>query len=322
MKKTNQLSLFSYLFVFCIGLLPGCISKRQPIVKKIIKTKTKTAPESNKAPKEKNDTLTVWIHGTIFMKGVYHAPPGLCHVSKLPDDAYLKSHAILLEKKDPSRFSLENFYTFGWPGELSFEKREKACARFYTEIKLIMSDYAIKHGVMPKLRILSHSHGGNVAAYLGKIKDQKDLTFSVDELILLACPIQTATVEYLKHPVFKKIYSFYSVTDIAQVGDPQGLYRRHTEKGSLLAERKKRKMTPRVKRQHRPLFSARCFPPQQNAIQARLRIDGRAPYHGEMAGEEVIQYLSIFLDELEPHLNKRLQQKVVDPTIYSLRIVT
>jgi hypothetical protein len=309
------------LYLFILVFLAGCVPQKQP--KKIIRVKSDGFTRPLCPEVSKNHTVTIWVHGTIFMSAVFHSPPGLCQASLLPDDAYLKKNSDFLSKSDPKRFPLDNFYMFGWSGNLSFPEREKAGATFYQELKKLTQEYEQKHGVIPKVRVITHSHGGNVVLNVAKAKDPKDTVFCIDELILLACPIQKATVGHLKDPLFKRIYSLYSNTDIHQVGDPQGLYPRYDESVlSPLAERKKRKVQPRKKREHRPLFSARCFPVQENAIQARLRIDGRSLFHGEMATVYVVRHLPVLLDHLEPHLEQSLQEKRAEDIIYSLRINT
>jgi len=225
--------------------------------------------------------FTVWIHGTKISFGRY-CPIGFYDINSLPTNNYLNRCAKRLVERYPSRFSLDTFYALGWSGKLSFSEREKAAHLLYQSIKQVIAEYKQKHWFSsPKIRLITHSHGGNVALNLVKVKDPHDTSFIIDELVLLACPVQTATEEYIKDPMFKRIYSFYSRVDLGQVLDPQGLY---PDDG---------------KNKDRPLLSKRCFKHQDNLLQARLKINGGSAYHTEFVEEHVIGVLPTLIDELE-----------------------
>jgi len=56
---------------------------------------------------------------------------------------------------------------------------------------------------VPKVTLISHSHGGNVALNLAAIAE-KESPLSIERLILLACPVQQETAALVDAPMFKK----------------------------------------------------------------------------------------------------------------------
>ena len=163
----------------------------------------------------------------------------LHHYEEIAEKYHHRKIAQTLIDNDPDRFCAENFYLFGWSGALSFKERERAARQLYLELKILRQDYKNKYGKEPIIRILAHSHGGNVALLLEQVRDKNDTAFAIEELILLAVPVQTHTMYYTHAPLFKKVYSLYSMFDALQVADPQGL---------------------QICKSGSPLFSERLFP--------------------------------------------------------------
>lgn len=60
------------------------------------------------------------------------------------------------------------YYTFGWTGLMSQTRRRLESIRFYNEICEEIESYQ-KQGINPKIRILAHSHGGNLSLNLAAI---------------------------------------------------------------------------------------------------------------------------------------------------------
>ena len=121
----------------------------------------------------------------------------------------------------------------------------KAAKDLYNSLKSLIREYKSLYGITPKIRLIGHSHGGNVILNLVPIvKQAHDDAFHVNEVVLLACPCQNATKDYALDPLFEKVYSLSSKFDFVQVIDPQGLYN--------LKEKLFDKNSP-------PLFSERYF---------------------------------------------------------------
>ena len=109
---------------------------------------------------------------------------------------------------------INHYYTFGWSGLLSAEERTKASQEFAKEL---VREYATlqKSGISVKIRIVAHSHGGNVA--LGLCTQQE--VPRIDELVMLGTPVQEETSTFVNSPLFGKIYNLYSSADTAQSAD-------------------------------------------------------------------------------------------------------
>ncbi len=229
-----------------------------------------------------HDVLTVWVHGTrnpIFRK-IHASPEGLYAWDNLPSEYGLKKVAEALHEHDVSEFHIDNFYTFGWSGLLSFFARDMAGKDFNRAIRDLKDQHFKQHAIIPRIRVITHSHGCNVVL---SAADQLllDEPVMIDELVLLACPVQQATVQQIQSPAFKNIYSLYSTIDLTQVLDPQGL---NIEK----------------RQSNGKLFSERQFPSQPNLVQAQIRRKGFALTHGGFVRQRFGTVLPSILATLRP----------------------
>ncbi len=140
----------------------------------------------------------------------------------------------------------------------------EAARELYQAILLLSKTFEEKYNQKPFIRIITHSHGGNVALNMAKIKNDK-FELCIDELVLLACPIQEQTACCSHDKLFDHIYSLYSRSDSIQVLDPQGFH----------YWRKKHKLL-------KPLsfFSGRCFPDHCTKVrQVEIKLDGKGLMH-------------------------------------------
>lgn len=179
----------------------------------------------NNAP----EWITVYVHGTQtstglkllnkFCKHVIYGQPGIHHISELPKNALFWQDVEMLHNKSGGRFDREHFYTFGWSGKLSFKVREQEGLCLYQELQALVKAYREKYGYCPKLRIMTFSHGGNVALNM-----VRHLPFFAGEqiyleLLLIACPVQKITEPFIQHPAINHIYTIASSRDLLQVVD-------------------------------------------------------------------------------------------------------
>lgn len=292
-KDEMMRSTTKYMGIFLVVLsfagtyvIPSC---RRPNLKKQKNT-------SSSGNKKNNIWITVWIHGTQICfgdpatKGIrayvqqlahtyFYCLQGLHSLRVQPESNKYYKFAEILEEEDPARFQVEHFYTYGWSGNLSFQEREQEGAKLYHQLLSLVALYKKMYGQKPRVRIISHSHGGNVALNLVAEEHKEHKHLIVDELILLACPVQIATVAYAQSPMFKKIYSLYTKFDVIQRIDPQGLYL-----GKI---------------QNTPLFSQQRFPPSDTMIQAELTVARFGLPHVEMLSERFIRSLPHILTKLE-----------------------
>ena len=157
---------------------------------------------------------------------------------------------------------------------MSFESRAQAAQELYASIQ----DFA------GPITIIGHSHGGNVALELALCAEKNPQQLIIERLILLACPIQSATVEFAQSPLFKKVFSLYALEDMLQILDPQGLY----------TETKKRSKSASVQ----DLFSKRTLPLYNNVVQAQILMHDQNPWHISFMLPSFLKYLPAVLDLL------------------------
>lgn len=109
-------------------------------------------------------------------------------------------------------------YTYGWSGLLSAKRRLKDSENFYIALKNEIETFYKNYNYYPKIRLIGYSHGGTVCLNLAQIR--KDIytkdNFCLDELILLATPVQELSYNLINEQIFKKIYHIYSPSDRIQ----------------------------------------------------------------------------------------------------------
>ena len=130
----------------------------------------------------------------------------------------LDQHANLLYGANINNKEL--YYTYGWSGLLCYNSRQKASLFLHQKLIRLVNELKAKN-LNPKLRILAFSHGGNVAVQMANFDPWSSLKskLSIDELITLGMPVHRENDVLIRHPMFKKVYHFYSVGDIPQTLD-------------------------------------------------------------------------------------------------------
>ena len=205
-----------------------------------------SASAKNK-PQATQPIITIWVHGTkpqaflpkhlsMFTKKMertlYGCKPGLHKAADLDLQYYQYSLAKELSNVAPEQFQWEHFYIYGWSGKLDPQDRKIAAYELFCALQGLVDDYEKKYGCEPKIVVITHSHGGSVALHMADPEIHSDTPvsvnqktpFTIDKLILLACPVQHYTQALVKSTMFKRIYSIHSHTDMIQVLDPQGLH--------------------------------------------------------------------------------------------------
>ncbi|HSW73818.1 MAG TPA: hypothetical protein VLG71_01545, partial [Candidatus Limnocylindria bacterium] len=235
--------------------------------------------------------ITIWIHGTYpttFVPSAvtrfqpdplykfFYCKPGLHSLTTIDSAFHTPQLLEIVADLDPERFAREHLYIFGWSGELSRSARTDAAQELYLELQKLMHTYVAKYGAHPPIRLITHSHGGNVALKLalfncGDIK--------IKQLFVLACPVQQETEPLIEHHMFERIYSIHSHTDMIQVLDPQGLphllemFKQSLKNKSLDIKKLKGMLDKQF------LFSGRHFKPHPKLTQIHLKLDGQNLLH-------------------------------------------
>jgi len=264
---------------------------------------------------DKQHYITIWIHGTLptafspksiiykfeFIKRFFYCKKGLNLAIELDKKYHMRTIAQTLNQVSTELFSMDSFYFFGWSGNLRTCHREKAAKLLYEQLSDLVHQYYCIHQKQPYIRIICFSHGGNVALLLSRHCKRKQCPFFINELILLACPVQEETRSFLKHMLFKKIYSIHShYFDLLQVLDPQGLHilknilknviKNYSWKGLKNAWESLKKLR---------LFSERHFQPQDNLTQICLKLNWRYPMHIDFLLKPFLKSLPSILDKAD-----------------------
>ncbi len=229
--------------------------------------------------------ITIFIHGTkpqipyfLYQLADYFFLPGLKRAQK--QYQYHGPKEIINGLIDSNYVDPREFFLYGWSGKLTDPKyREEAAHTLKDEIEKRIRKYTISYGIRPKIRIIAHSHGGNVALNLAHDLESDQSDIILDEVILLATPVQEFTNKHIKSKNIGKLYHFYSDSDWIQLLDPQRLwawiYGYDFPKEA-------------------PLLSKRTFDHHENLTQINTEINGMPLWH------------TSFIDILYP---KKLREK-------------
>lgn len=226
-----------------------------------------------------NNPITIFIHGTLYpglslLIRAFDLPLGITQAKKQANRLLHGRIAYLLNESDPQRFNLDNFYFFGWSGQLNPKARKEAAYTLYDQIK----DFN------QPVQIIGYSHGGNIALNLAEIiKEKNNYNFKIAELILIACPVVAITEEYIYSPIFENILSFYSEGDITQTIDPQYLFkdvRQYAKKSG----------------KNISFFSKRLFHPCPKLTQIRVLYNKRNMRHIEFLHKPFIKNLPFLIN--------------------------
>lgn len=239
---------------------------------------------------EKPSTITVWVHGSkvgpsfIFHDFFYHKE-GMVNALDYHPRYHARDIAQYLCDADSENYLMEHFYFWGWSGELSRKARKDTAHDLYLALLTLINQYQKANpDKQYKLRLISHSHGGNVLLNLAAVQDQQPLV--IDELILLSCPVQYATREYVVSPHFKKIYSFYS-SDLYQIIDFQ-----YTCKNGRYLK----------------CHSDRRFKEVPQIRQAKIKINNRFLMHVEFLLKKFVKHIPLLCKEVDDFYAKLTPQ--------------
>jgi len=284
-----------------IALPAQCKQTVRPTTTDCVNNQIDVCPEIKVQP-----TITIWIHGTrllpnpIFSAYMY-SKPGLHPITVLDKTYHLRQLADAIIQADPERYPLDHFYAFGWSGKLSEQVRKDASAALHHQLLSLRQYYKNKHGVTPKIRLITHSHGGNIALHLVDMKTPTN-SLEIEELILMACPVQEKTMHNIQDPMFKKTYALYSSMDMLQILAPQFLCRVQIVGG------KKKKTELKI-----PLLSSRRFEPDAKLAQIKIKINGRALCHTTFSSDAFMRLLPTIIDEINHWQHEEQQYRCDRP---------
>lgn len=286
MKRLNAIfgTVFAYPFVIGTAFfLPHCANRHRVLKKEIrVSRPTKETPT---IVKNNNPPITIWIHGTRLLKNTPYITEFNCHTqvkyaAELKPTCPLYAIARSIHLSNPERFAWNTFYIFGWSGALNSTKRYEAGKKLYIQLVQIVESYREEYGTVPIIRLITHSHGGNLALSMAEVTDT--YPFTVDELIMLACPVQYETCDAVQSPLFARIYNIYSPLDFVQIIAPQFNRQKTMVNGSHT-------WIP---------ISARRFDDHPNIVQTKVKLNGRALFHEDFVRPNFLQSLSTVIDTM------------------------
>lgn len=277
-----------------IIVLPGCTHRSNIIVKKIKVGLQKEQTDISDHVHIQPPPITVWIHGTMFLKKpffheIFQKDASLNLAIYANKKFYSHQIAEALYMQDPAQYPLETAYAFAWSGMLSAAARLDAAKKLYNQLITLIDKYVLRWNVYPQIRIIAHSHGGNVALNLALVEKIYQRGLKINTLLLLACPVQKETMPYAASNIFEHMYSLYSALDIVQVIAPQ-------------------QGVSKVP------FSKRIFPIDLKVLQAQVKINGRAIFHTDFTSKYFVQSIPSILSELymlEAHYGAYIMKKIV-----------
>lgn len=123
------------------------------------------------------------------------------------------------EKKDRA------YFLYGHLGMLSQSYRKNSGQELYFWLVGLAAKYKQNYSKI-QIDVVAHSHGGNIALWLGAFEDQHKRGLFVNNLVMYATPIQVETFRFAYRPAFGHVYNLYSDGDHIQ-----GLDRLSTERG-------------------------------------------------------------------------------------------
>jgi hypothetical protein len=288
-KGIANLGFHAFTFIL-ISCLPACVHRKQIDRQKlhINHAITKFTGNADTPP-----PVTIWVHGTlVFRTPIYHHifnnQSRLVRAILLPANNHFRVLAETIAEHDSEHFPLDEFYIFSWSGRLQNKERKDAAEKLYQEITELSAEYEKKYGCKPVIRILAHSHGGNVVLNMAQL--QKAMTPPlIKSLILLACPVQDETMHLIKTPMFERVYSLYSSLDIIQILAPQFKYTRIIDPLSM-----------RRKHHYKLLpFSSRTFPLYDHLTQAKIKINDYPISHTSFSTKDFGALLPTILYKLD-----------------------
>jgi len=232
--------------------------------------------------------VTIFVHGTYpplirnLFKNFMSVKPELTKISSINSDFhYIKKIGRYLANADSKEFPLTTLYAFGWPGKLDGAIRSKSGKILHAQIKKLFQDYK-KTGLVPKITLIGHSHGGNVCLNIANHANNiNNSCVQIERLILLGTPIQQETSTYASSPIFKKIYNVSSSLDITQILDPQKLHKENKHAKTC------------------PFLSERRFKEESKIKQAKIKINDRAIMHVEFISKKFMQILPELLRQMD-----------------------
>jgi hypothetical protein len=179
--------------------------------------------------KSNQSKVTIFIHGSrsaavYVLPKRYQSKLGLHSVSEYEEDSHFSELANILQGQDPEKYVKKDFYVFGWGGALSFNVRKNLAKNLYHEMVTLLNFYKQRDGIAPAIKIITFSHGGNIALQLSDFLPFIAHEEVLIDLTLIGSPVQAATEQMVECSQFANVSVISSRGDVIQRMDPHNLY--------------------------------------------------------------------------------------------------
>ena len=291
MKKS--IHILKILFSTSLLLLPAC-THQSHIKKKDLHINFPITENSITKTQYSHPPITIFIHGTHLIRrtifhSVFNNQTSLLPASNLDPQQSLYKRLFTLSHSDPERFPMETAYVFGWSGKLSSYERESAAKQLHEDLLLLINSYQKQYNAYPIMNIVAHSHGCNIALNLAKFDSASDTKIIIESLVLLACPVQEETMDYITNSMFNRIYAMYSSLDMVQILAPQVIRQTFFDaEGNKI-----------IKKYRLPRLSSRQFPPHEHLLQTKIKVNGHAIFHTEFTSLNFFEILPFIITKLD-----------------------
>lgn len=131
----------------------------------------------------------------------------------------VRTFNTIVQAIQPSKHTEYRYYTFGWSGLLSEKQRELSAQELYNKLKELHAYYTNEADSI-SFELHTHSHGAQLALYLGAIWKQKnDRHFTIERIVLSAPPLYYQKAQHAYAGLFKQVINIYSEGDTIQIMD-------------------------------------------------------------------------------------------------------
>lgn len=250
----------------------------------------------NKKQKTHDHYVTVWVHG-LKLFGSNKCGLGLHHSSEFTRRNSLTRVMESLVASYDNTFSKQHVYGFIWSAEFSLKGRETAAKDLNKAIEKLSEEFNFGKPGAPQLRLIGFSEGVNVVLSLAKYKHPG--AYVVDELILLAGPVQYSTAYLVHDELFKTVFNIYSSGDYIQLISLQQIYDLDCTN---------------------PILTTRRFSDAHNIIQVKVRTNGHSMGHFGFNSQKFVIMIDPIIDQLHVWLAEKQKINSQCPAHYTVTV--
>ncbi len=132
-------------------------------------------------------------------------------------ELFAQLYKVMQEQYFPEEKTME-WLTFGWSGGMNHLERLMESKKLYKNLLQYLKEKKRQYPNL-KLRLVTYSHGSNIALNLARLHLEKEEPLKINQLIMIATPVIAEMEDCIYSPIFSEIYSLYSRYDTASTLD-------------------------------------------------------------------------------------------------------